>query len=285
MRAEETQRAIAAAISVAASFGLAVDDAVVLSDSNRLVLRLLPCDIVARVAPATHFASSELEVEVVARLARTDSPAAGLDARVEQRAFERDGFKVGMWTFFEPAPPRVLPPSEYVRGLERLHAGLHQVDIDVPHVMDRVTAIQRDVADRDVTPGLSDDDRALLVDTLGDLQRSIVSRNAPEQLLHGEPHPWNLLDTTSGLLFIDFENTARGPVEYDLAWVPDEVSKNYENADQELVDECRGVVLAIIAAHRWNRDDQHPSGRESGVAFLDALRKGSPYPALDDVVW
>ena len=50
--------------------------------------------------------------------------------------------------------------------------------------------------------------------------------------------------------FIDFENTARGPVEYDLAWVPNEVSKRYPGVDQGLVDDCRGMVLAIIAAHR-----------------------------------
>lgn len=42
---------------------------------------------------------------------------------------------------------------------------------------------------------------------------------APEQLLYGEPHPWNMLYTENGPLFIDFENTAHGPVEYDLGWV------------------------------------------------------------------
>jgi hypothetical protein len=89
----------------------------------------------------------------------------------------------------------------------------------------------------------------------------------------------------NGPLFIDFENTARGPVEYDLAWVPQEVSERYPDADQDLLDECRGVVLAIIAMHRWSRDDQHPSGRQSGVAFLNVLREGPPWPALDSVHW
>ena len=145
--------------------------------------------------------------------------------------------------------------------------------------------LQRDVASRDVTPDLAEADRALLADTLRDLRRSIVDRRAAEQLLHGEPHPWNVLDTKNGPLFIDFENTARGPVEYDLAWVPKEVSERYPDADQDLVGECRGVVLAIIATHRWSRGDQHPSGRQSGVAFLDALRDGPPWPALDDVAW
>ena len=92
-----------------------------------------------------------------------------------------------------------------------------------------------------------------------------------------------MLGTKNGPLFIDFENTAHGPVEYDLAWVPKAVSERYPDADQDLVGECRGVVLAIIATHRWSRDDQHPSGRPSGVAFLNALRTGPPWPALDTV--
>jgi Ser/Thr protein kinase RdoA (MazF antagonist) len=84
---------------------------------------------------------------------------------------------------------------------------------------------------------------------------SSVDRGAAEQLLHGEPHPWNVLSTKNGPLFIDFENSARGPVEYDLAWVPEEVSAHYPAADQQLVGECRGLMLAIVAACHWRRDD------------------------------
>jgi hypothetical protein len=285
MEAAETRRAVAAAMSTASELGLAVDDAIVLSDSNRLVIRLTPCDIVARVTPMTHFASAEREVELVRRLAQLDSPVAALDARVEPRVFVHDGFKIALWAYFEPARSRVLQPAEYAEALARLHAGLRRIEVTTSHFMDRVAATQRDVASRDVTPDLGDLDRALLASTLRDLGRSVVNRHVPEQLLHGEPHPFNVLDTKNGPLFIDFENTARGPVEYDLAWVPSEVSLHYPDADQEVVGECRGIVLAIVAAHRWSRTDQHPSGRASGVAFLHALREGPPWPALDDVVW
>ncbi len=279
---------MAAATSTAAALDLAVDDAVVLNDSNRLVVRLTPCDVVARVTPVTHHAghhaSAEREVELVRRLARTASPVAALDPRVAPRVVVRDGFEITMWTYFAPVR-RVLPPVEYARALERLHAGLRQIEVTTPHVMDRVTAVQHDVASRDLTPGLAETDRALLADTLHDLRRSIVHRRAPQQLLHGEPHPWNVLDTKDGPLFTDFENTAHGPVEYDLAWVPDEVRERSPDADHDLVGECRGLVLAMIAAYRWRRDDEHPSGRRSGVAFLDAVRDGPPWTALRAVTW
>ena len=285
MEATEARRAVAAAMATASELDLAVDDAIVLSDSNRLVVRLRPCDVVARVTPIMHFASVEREVEVVRRLAQMDSPVAALEPRVEPRVFVNDGFKIAMWAYFEPVQARMVPPGEYAQALARLHAGLRRIEVTTPHFMDRVAATRRDVANRYSIPDLADTDRALLANTLRDLGRSIVKRRAPEQLLHGEPHPGNILNTKNGPLFIDFENTAHGPIEYDLAWVPSEVSQHYPDADQDVVGECRGLVLAIVAAHRWSRGDQHPSGRESGVAFLHVLRDGPPWPALDDVVW
>jgi Ser/Thr protein kinase RdoA (MazF antagonist) len=284
MQAAERRRAVAAAMSTASAVGLAVDNAVVLNDSNRLVVRLTPCDIVARVTPVTHHAghhmSAEREVELVKWLAQTGSPVATLDVRVEPRVFVRDGFKISMWTYFEPMESRLLPPAGYAQALERLHAGLRQIDFTPPHVMDRVDAVQRDVASRDITPDLADADRAVLASALRDLKKSIVSRRQPGQLLHGEPHLGNVLNTKNGPLFMDFENTAYGPVEYDLGWVPTAVSDRYRDADQNLVGECRGLVLAMIAAYRWRRDDQHPSGRQSGVALLNLLRDGPPWPAV-----
>jgi aminoglycoside phosphotransferase (APT) family kinase protein len=285
MQASEVPRAVAAAMSTASELDLAVDEAIVLSDSNRLVIRLTPCDTVARVTPMMHFASAEQEVELVRRLAQTGSPVAPLEPRVEPRVFVHDGFKIALWAYLEPVQSRMLPPADYAEALARLHAGLRQIEVTTPHFMDRVAATQRDVASRDVTPDLADTDRALLANTLHDLGRSIVNRRGAEQLLHGEPHPFNILDTKNGPLFIDFENAARGPVEYDLAWVPSEVSHHYPGADQVLVGECRGLVLAIVAAHRWSLNDQHPSGRESGVAFLRVLRAGPPWPTLNDVAW
>ncbi len=298
MQATEAQRAVTAAMSTASALDLAVDDAVVLSDSNRLVVRLTPCDVVARVVPPASLAPAAAkaswlsgeayqarlatEVEVAKRLAETDSPVAGLEPRVEPRVNMRDGFAITMWTFFEPVR-QALPPAEYAQTLGRLHAGLRQIDVMAPHFMDRVAATQHDVASRDVTPDLAETDRALLAHTLRDMRRSIINQRAAEQLLHGEPHPGNVLNTKTGPRFMDFEDSVHGPVEFDLAWVPQEVSDRYPNADQDLVGKCRGLVLAIIATHRWSCDDQHPSGRQSGVAFLNAVREGPPWRPLDTV--
>ena len=289
MESAEAGRAVAAAMATASVLGLAVDGAVILNDSNRLVVRLTPSDTVARVTPMTHHAghqmSPEREVEVVERLALTDGPVAALDARVEPDVVVRDGFRIAFWAYYEPMSSAPIPPARYAEALERLHAGLRQVVVTTPHFMDRVAAVQEDVANRDVTPDLVATDRRFLMDLLRDLSWAIVNRQAREQLLHGEPHSGNVLSTENGLLFIDFENTCRGPVEYDLGWVPAQVSDRYSGADQDLIGKCRGLVLAMVTAYRWRRDDHHPGGRKSGVEFLNVLRDGPPWPALDDVTW
>jgi len=252
---------VAAATSIASALDLAVDDAVTLNSSNRLVVRLLPCDVVARVMPAAHYGSAAAEVEVARRLAERGAPVVALDPRFEPRAFVRDGFHVGMWGYAESVEGTRPSPAEYARSLGHLHAELRQVDVGAPHVRERIADVQRFVADLDFTPDLDEGGRALLAGTLRDLTRSIAERRAPEQLLHGEPHSGNVLHTEGGPLFVDFENTARGPVEYDLAWTPAEVSARCRGADPMLLDDCRGLVLAMVAAYRWRRDDRHPSGR------------------------
>ena len=283
MQASEVPRAVAAAMSTASALDLTVDDAIVLHDSNKLALRLLPCDVLARVAPVAHQVA-QFEVDLAQRLAETESPVAALEPRVEPRVYERDGFVVTLWTYYEPLSPRRVSPADYANALERLHAGMRTIDITTPHFTDRVAEAQQLVASRDLTPALADADRELLSHTLRSLRRAIGDRGAAEQLLHGEPHPGNVLSTKNGPLFIDLETCCRGPVEFDLAHVPEEVSERYPGADQELLGECRSLVLAMVAAWRWDRGDQFPNGQRAARELLNALREGPPYPALDAVM-
>src|ERR671927_679263 len=184
MQASDVPRAGAAARSIASALDLRVDDAVVLQDSNRLAVRLLPCDVLARVAYVAGQAGAAFEVEVARRLAETESPVAALEPRVEPRVYVRDGFVITLWTYYEPASPRDVVPAEYAQALERLHAGMRQIDVPAPHFTDRVAEAQRLVGNRAHTPELADPDRELLSNTLRRLRRTIGDRGAAEQLLH-----------------------------------------------------------------------------------------------------
>jgi hypothetical protein len=266
---------MAAAMAIAASLDLTVDDAIVLQDSNRLTLRLLPCDVLARVVPGTAPAAlqyAQFEVALAQRLAASGCPVAALEPRVGPGVYARDGFVVTLWTYYEPATPQEIEPADYARALEQLHAGMRTLDFPTPHFTDRVEEAQQLVASHDLTPALTDADRELLGDTLRSLRRVIVDRGAPEQLLHGEPHPGNLLSTKRGLLFIDLETCCRGPVEFDLAHAPEDVSEHYPGINHDVLRECRLLMLAMITTWRWDRRDQLPNGRQLGTEGLSQIR-------------
>ena len=283
MHTSEVPRAVAAATSTASALDLTVDDAIVLHDSNRLALRLLPCDVLARVAPVAHQAA-QFEVDLAQRLSGTENPVAALEPRVEPRVYEHDGFAITLWTYYEQLSPREISSSDYANALERLHAGMRQLDVTTPHFTDRVAEAQELVANRDLTPALADADRELLSHSLRSFGPASSDRGAEEQLLHGEPHPGNVLRTKDGPLFIDLETCCRGPIEFDLAHVPKEVGERYPGADRELLGECRMLVLAMVAAWRSDPGDRFPNGQRAARELLTALREGPPYPALDAIV-
>ena len=272
---------MAAAMSIASSLGLAADDAIVLQNSNKLTVRLLPGDVLARVAPVGQQVA-RFEIELAQRLAESGSPVAVLEPRVDPRVYERDGFAVTLWTYYAPAePPREVSPADYAGALERLHAGMRLLDIPAPHFTDRVEEAQQLVASRDRTPALAEADRELLGETLRSRRRAIGERGAAEQLLHGEPHPGNVLTTAGGLLFIDLETCCRGPVEFDVAHAPEEVGECYPGVDLGLLGECRILVLAMVTAWRWDRDDQLPDGRQLGAEWLSQIRAALDRRGLD----
>jgi hypothetical protein len=283
MQASDISRAQAAATSICAGLELSADDAIVVHNSNKLALRVLPCDVFARVSHVGQEVA-QLEIELAQRLAETESPVARLEPRVEPRVYERDGFAITFWTFYESVSTPELSPAGYANALEQLHVGMARIDVATPHFTDRVEEAQQLIASRDLTPELADADRELLGTTLQGLRQAISDRGAPEQLLHGEPHPGNVLNTENGPWFIDLETCCRGPVEFDLAHVPKDVSECYPNVDQELLSDCRLIVLAMVAAWRWDRGDQFPNGPRFGREILNVIREGAPWPTLDVVI-
>jgi aminoglycoside phosphotransferase (APT) family kinase protein len=280
MQGSEVPRAVAAAKSTASSLGLTADEAIVLHDSNKLTLRLLPCDVLARVAPVAQQVA-QFELELAQQLLESGCPVAAPEPRVQPRVHERDGFAVTLWTYYEPVTSREVSPADYAHALARLHAGMRKLDIPAPHFTDRVESAQQLVASRDDTPALAEADRELLGDTLRGLRQVIGERGGVGQLLHGEPHPGNVLTTKNGLLFIDLETCCRGPVEFDLAHAPEEVSEHYPGVNRDLLRECRILVLAMITTWRWDRGDQFPNGRQLGTEWLSQIGAALERNGLD----
>ncbi|RKE17464.1 phosphotransferase [Streptomyces sp. TLI_171] len=263
--------AVEAGRASAVELGLRVDEVVVVHDSDRAALRLLPCDVLVRVAPARDHAEASFEVEVARRLVGAGAPVAEPDPRVGARVHLRDGFVLSFWTYYEPVGPAVAP-AEYADALVRHHAALRRVELAAPHFTDRVARALREVEDPQRSPELADADRQLLGSTLRDLGAAIGADRSGDQLLHGEPHQGNLLRTERGPLIVDLATCCRGPVEFDLAHAPEDVARHYPGADHDLVHRCRAVDWAMFAAWRWRRDDRTPARDRLRAEGLDLVR-------------
>jgi Ser/Thr protein kinase RdoA (MazF antagonist) len=273
------ERAVAAAMSLAREADLPAEHAVVVQNSNKLAVRILPCDVLARVAVVGQHVGA-LEIAVAQGLAARGAPVAPLDPRVEGRVHDRDGFAMTFWTYCEDRSPPGPSPALYADALYRLHDGMRRLDVTAPHFTERITEAEQLVLNRHASPELAGPDRDLLADTLNGARSSITGRSGADQLLHGEPHPGNVLNARSGPVFIDFETCCRGPVEFDVAHVPDEVAVHYPDLDHALLSDCRRLVLAMVAAWRWDARDEFPNGRRHGEAIVAILRKGPPWPTL-----
>ncbi|KAA0930400.1 phosphotransferase family protein [Streptomyces apricus] len=271
MEALLLRRAVSAGRSVVSGLGLLVDDVVVVHDSDRVALRLVPCGVLARVAPVEQLADFAYEVDVARRLVGVGAPVGELDPRVEPRVRLRDGFAVSLWTFYESVGSEIAP-VDYADVLLRHHAALRRAQLDAPHFTDRIAAALREVEERERSPELSDSDRQFLSGTLRGVGVEVGVDGGRDQLLHGEPHPGNLLNTRRGPLFVDLATCCRGPVEFDLAHAPEEVAQHYAGVDHELLHRCRALNWALFSAWRWRRDDRMPDREHWRVEGLDRVR-------------
>ncbi|MFK4086302.1 phosphotransferase [Kribbella sp. NPDC020789] len=260
----DVEPAVAVAKAVASA-----EDAVVLNASNKVILRLLPDDVVARVALVGEHGFAG-EVELARRLSEAGYPVV---PPADLRVHEQDGISVSLWRYYEPQEP--IPSDVYAAALHRLHVGMREIDVPVPHFMDRVAEAQQVLTDRSCSPDAPEADRELLLATLTECGTAASTSGAREQLLHGEPHPGNLLSTTDGPLFIDFETVCRGPVEFDIAHAPDEIGAHYPGIDQELLRNCRLLMLAMVTAWRWDRNDQLPNGRQRAEEWIAQIRSAA----------
>lgn len=293
MDAQRVRGATAAALTIASGLGLPATDATVLHNSNKLALRLTPCDTFARVAESGDMRWAAFEVELAQRLAAAGAPVASLEPRTPSEVHLRGGFAVTYWTYYEiEGEPRAtggllsgdpasdLAAGEYARALIEMHTAMLRVEMVTPDWTDRVADALALVGSPDRTPELPGGDRQFLIGSLRALRQRIGDHGAPEQILHGEPHRGNVLRTKQGLLFVDMETCCRGPVEFDLAYVPEDVVALYPGANSELLRECRALMLAMVAAWRWDRDDQFPDGARYRAPLLSELREACERLAL-----
>jgi hypothetical protein len=240
-RHSELQLPIRAATETAAAHGVASDRCEILQDGHTLVLRLSE-SLVARVVtdrdgPRQGGKWFARESAVACHLASHGAPVIPMHPDLPPGPHERLGYTLNFWQFVtaieaEPAP------EEIGATLHHCHRVLRAFKESLPEL-----GILLETLELLETPAprtmLSASEISLLHDRLSSSLAAL--RAFPMQPLHGDTHGGNLMNTTRGLLWTDWEDTFLGPVEWDLASI-------VWNA--RILDEDRATADALLDAYR-----------------------------------
>jgi hypothetical protein len=203
-------------VRVARRHGLAAAEPRVVRDLSNVLVALAPDPVVARIATSTAAVRPDgarewlaREVAVAGFLAERGAPVVAPASELPPGPHTDDGFAITFWRLVDPDAERPASPEETAASLQRLHAELERFDGDLPPLASVL------------------DEAAELVERLelgGPVRKALARARSeiealglPARPLHGDAHSGNLLRTPGGLLWTDFEDTCRGPAEWDLA--------------------------------------------------------------------
>jgi Ser/Thr protein kinase RdoA (MazF antagonist) len=136
----------------------------------------------------------------------------------------QDWLAVAFWEMVEHDASRPPSAREAGEALRRLHEALAGFPGELPPhsgLLDECEAVIERLTSRAAAPGSPAAAPPATLDriraALGDIRSAIAGAGLPSRALHGDASRSNLLRTSAGLLWTDFEDSCRGPVEWDLA--------------------------------------------------------------------
>lgn len=219
-RSDDSSRAVAACLAVAAAHGLEITGARLLRDVTNVVVDLPETPVIGRVSMSLgrHRGPRWVETEIafashaVRRGARVGAPASAL----QPGPHERDGFIVSFWDRVPNDRDLPLDDAAAGRGLRDLHEAVSDFDHELPS-FDRLDEVDRLLAQ--MSPeSIGTRAELEIVRRAAALAREAVSSFAAHNRpLHGDAHLGNVLRTELGPIWSDLENVCVGPIEYDLA--------------------------------------------------------------------
>ncbi len=226
-----TEQARRAAEEVVRAHGITVDRCEVLQNGHTLVLRLAET-LVARVVqdlegPRQGTEWFARENAIAQHLTARGAPVIPLHPDLPPGPHWHLGFPLNFWEFVKRV--EVEPKTEAIgRTLFRCHEVLRDFAEPLPKLA-IISESQRILEEREMFPAATQkllrDHLAKSMEVLGDY---------PQQPLHGDAHMGNLMNTTRGLLWTDWEDAFAGPVEWDLAsiiWNARLLEEDHETAD------------------------------------------------------
>lgn len=220
--------------------GITPDRCEILQNGHTLVLRLTET-LVARVVqdldgPRQGTEWFARENAIAQHLTTLGAPVIPLHPDLPPGPHWHLGFPLNFWEFVSRVEEE--PEAEAIgRTLYRCHEVLRDFAEMLPKLA--IISESRRILEERGREMFPEATQRLLQDHL---ERSMeVLGRYPHQALHGDVHMGNLINTTRGLLWTDWEDAFAGPVEWDLASI-------IWNA--RLLEEDHAKADAILAAYR-----------------------------------
>ena len=233
----DTDFPIRAATETAIAHGITPDRCDILQNGSTLVLRLTET-LVARVVqdvdgPRQGTEWFARENAIAQHLTELGAPVIPLHPALPPGPHEHLGYPMNFWEFVTRIDAE-SDPREIGRTLRQCHNIMRHFAEPLPllAILSESLAI---LQGRELFPQAT---QQMLRDHL---THSIeVLSIYPQQPLHGDAHMGNLMNTTRGLLWTDWEDTFAGPIEWDVASI-------IWNA--QILDEDHAMVQAICDAY------------------------------------
>jgi Phosphotransferase enzyme family len=270
------ERALTATRQVALAVDLDVTGARVIKDSNNTVVVLPAEQLVSKVSTSTLDGRGrdalERELRLGQHLARHGAAIAPPAGPGIAGPHEYRGVTLTLWCYHEDRPKPSDADAELGEALRGFHAALDDMVNVLPSMVQKVDRAADLLQQPSATPGLSATDRraaARAPRRVCDLFDSLGSSTA----LHGEPHEGNTIWTESGPLLIDFEAACAGPLEWDLAYLPDGALSAFPDRDDEAVVKLRSAVSFCVAAWCSAQPTRAPEVAAAATYHLDLWRR------------
>ena len=185
---------------------------------------LRPHAVIAKVGTRSHSTEAlTLEHGISTELAAAGAPIAPPVEHVAPVVDEETALLVTLWRRLDH-DDRDVSAENSARVLALLHEYLARYTGGVPSFKEKLDQARLALADDALMAALPVRDRSMLRAAVDRYRADVDAIDYTERTLHGEPHSGNLLSTPNGLRWIDLEGVCRGPLEWDLAFLDEEVA-------------------------------------------------------------
>jgi hypothetical protein len=277
-QSELIPKALRAAREVARRLGVGPVDPVFLHRSEHISILLPSIAVVARTLVRTAGGSAERlcrELAVARHISERKAPIVAPSALYPPGPHFHGEFGLTLWQYVEHVP---LDPQSRTHmasaaaALRQIHDALIDYPGELPSFKLKIDKCRQLLEDRRALPALVAEDRAFLLRIYDRLTVSLEAVPANLVPLHGDAGPHNVLITSDGALYGDFEDASLGPREWDLGWFPAAELATFGPIDRDLLSVLCDLRSLCVSVWCWAKHDM-PDKREAAEYHLTYLRE------------